>query len=359
MIKNRAKRSITQKEIARLLNLSTATVSLALSNCEKVKLETRRKVKELAERLNYTPCDIARSLVLQKTWSVGLIIPSFSITYYNEFAEAIQRKFKDKNYLTIILSADASEKRETISILLKRKVDGLILPRIDIDELYWLQQGTIPCVFYEKMEGIDNIDCVYVDKFKGGYKATEHLIKSGYKKIGFLCSTGEDRTKGYIEALIDYGLKVNKEWIVSGFGFFEDGYRNAKEILKVREMPEALVCMNDISAIGAIRGFQEEGVKVPDDIAVVGFDNIKEGRYFTPSLTTVEQPVEEIADKVVEILVDRIEGRDRETRKVVIEPGLIIRESCGCRRKEVMKGKKVRGKTPRLLGADTPLKEGN
>jgi len=112
MVENRLKRNVTQKEISKLLNLSPATVSLALSNSEKVNINTRKKVNEIARMLNYTPCEIARSLVLGKTWSVGLIIPGFSITYYNEFAEWVQRKFKEKNYLTIILSGlDVSERR--------------------------------------------------------------------------------------------------------------------------------------------------------------------------------------------------------------------------------------------------------
>jgi len=338
--KNNLKRSITQREIARLLNLSTATVSLALSNSEKVNLETKKRVWEVAEMLNYTPSEIARSLVLQKTQSIGLIVPDFSVTYFNEFMEKIQNKLKEKNYLTITLSANISERKEAIKVLLKRRVDGLILPFINIDELYWLQQNSIPFVLYDRIEGVDNVDYVYVNKFNGGYKATEHLIKTGYRKIGFLCARDEERTKGYIEAIIDYGLKINKEWIIPGLGFFEGGYKGAKEILKKREKPEALVCLNDISAIGAIKAFYEEDIKVPDDIAIVGFDNIKEGRYFIPSLTTVEQPVEEIADEIVKILIEKIEKGSKEVQRKVIEPKLIIRESCGCKKKEVVEKNK-------------------
>ncbi|MCM8778131.1 MAG: LacI family transcriptional regulator [Candidatus Omnitrophica bacterium] len=337
--KDRERKGISQKEIARILNVSTATVSLALRNSEKVNEKTRVKVKETAELLNYRPCEIARSLILNKTWSIGLIIPCFSIIYYSELTDAIQKRFREQNYLIITLSADTPEKRkEAITVLLNRKVEGFILPKINPDELYWLKKEKAPFVLYDRPEDSDYTDYnfVCVDKFKGAYKATEHLIKTGYKKIGFLCEirVDEPRKRGYIEALIDYGMKIEKEWIIPGAGYYKDGYNGAKEILKMKKRPEALVCLNDISAIGAIRAFQEENIKVPGDIAIIGFDNVKEGIYSLPLLTTVDQMVEKVADEITNLLIETIENNKKEKRQIIIEPELVIRESCGCEIKE-------------------------
>ncbi len=150
---------MTQKDIAKILGISPATVSLALRNSEKVNQETKEKVKKIADEFNYRPCEIARSLVLKKTWTVGLIIPSFSVTYYFEFSNQIYKKLKENNYLTITLPANTFEERKVvIDSFLRRKVDGLILGKISYSELYWLKREKIPFVLYDKIE--DEVDYV-------------------------------------------------------------------------------------------------------------------------------------------------------------------------------------------------------
>lgn len=322
---------MTQKDIAKILGVSVATVSLALSDSEKVNKKTKEKIKKFAEELNYIPSEIARSLILKKTWTIGLIIPNFSITYYSEFAYQIYKNLKKKGYLTITLSGRTDEEiDEVIDLFLRKKVDGMIIGRVNYRKLYSLKEKNIPFVLYDRID--DDVDFVCVDKFKGGYKATEHLIKIGYKKIGFLCSPSDEemRTRGYLEALIDYELPIKKEWIIKGLGFYNEGYKGAKDLIKMKEKPEAIVCLNDVSAIGAIRALNEENIKIPEDIAIVGFDNIEEGKYAIPSLTTINQPKEKIVENLVEILLSNIEKRNsKEKKQILIEPELIIRESCG------------------------------
>lgn len=321
-----------QKEIAELVGVSVATVSLALRDSDKVNKKTKEKIKRIAELLNYKPNEIARSLVCKKTNIIGIIIPTFSITYYTEFAYALQNNLRKKGFFSLIMSGNKENIKEIIEMFLRWRVEGIITNKIGFEILRAVKIG-IPVVLYEKVE---EGDYVSVNKFKGGYKATEHLIKIGYRKIGFLCSPyfEEERTRGYIEALSDYGISIDKKIIFPGLGYFEEGYKGAKELLK--KGIEGIFCLNDVSAIGAIRALKEENVRIPEDIGIVGFDNIEESKYIYPSLTTVNQPKEKIAEKIVEILLKKLNERT-ERSQILIDPELIIRESCGYKKRKGVK----------------------
>jgi DNA-binding LacI/PurR family transcriptional regulator len=329
---------MTQKEISKILGVSVATVSLALRDSPSIKNETRSRVKKLAAAMDYRPSEIARSLSLKKSWTVGLIISSFSLPYYSQLVEEIQQHLKKVNYLGIALTEGyrkgyIENRRYAVDTFIKKRVDGLICGKLDYQEFLSLKKANIfPLLFEEPNNGID-IDFVSVDRYKGAYMAVEHLIKLGRRKIAFLCLTNkqEGRFMGYKDALFYHHLPLKKEWVIEDYGLYETGYKGMEKLLSLKEKPDAVFAKNDAAAIGAIKAIQASGLNVPEDIAVVGFDNIEEGKYLNVPLTTVEQPKGKIAEKLVEIFLDRLSETENgdTTHKILITPRLVIRDSCG------------------------------
>ena len=325
--------NITQKEIAETLGVSESTVSLALSNSSKVKKETREKVEKLSKVVKYRPSEIARSLSIRKTSTIGLIIPNFVCPFSSALTEKIQRQLEKRHYLPIALVANTpEERRDALEVFLQRRVDGIICSGLSYEEIFNLKEENIPFVITDQVINL-NVDYVAVDKYKGAYMAVEHLINLGYKKIAFLCSPDktEPRFLGYKDALHHYHLPVKSEWILPDPGYYKTGYDNMRKFLSLKEKrPDAIFAKNDVSAIGAMKAMKDAGLKIPEDIAIVGFDNIEAGEYSNVSLTTIDQPKAEIARKLTDVLLTKIEnGNDAVLQQIIIEPKLIIRESCG------------------------------
>jgi LacI family transcriptional regulator len=320
---------MTQRRIAQELNISIATVSLALRNSPKVKESTRRAVLECAEKFDYRPNQAAVSLSAGKSFTVGVLISSLRHPFYADLLNEIQRALRDYGYIALCLPTDiAGDYREAVKALLARNIDGLISIPVKIEDYAWLRSLNLPLVFSEHQDG--EVDSVSVDRKKSGFILTEHLIGLGHLKIGFLGGGNSLRFSGFRAALDKHGLATREEWIRSGGDGYENGLRAMREILALPNPPTALICHNDLAAIGAMRAVYSAGKSVPDDFAVVGFDNIAEGNYLRSALTTVEYPRAEIAQKLAELLVPKIGGAlDNKPRKTIIEPRLIVRESCG------------------------------
>jgi len=323
---------MTQKEIAEALDLSVPTVSLSLKDSPIIKKETRERVKNLARLTNYRPNLNARGLLSGRTMTIGIIFPSFQ-PFHAELAEKLHFCLKKHGYVGIFFPAgNIEEYREAIEILLSRKVDGIIsgAPHEE-EEVLKLKEESTPVVFHE-MQHV-SVDCVNVDKYRGGYLATSHLINLGHKKIGFIgmpTERVEDRFAGYRDALKQHNLPLEKKWVIPGWGLREIGYEGMKTILALKDRPTAVFALTDMAAIGAMRSIFEAGLKVPEDFAVVGFDNLEESRYPDVALTTIDQPRKEAAEKLTELLLDRIKnGNKGASRQIIIEPKLVIRESCG------------------------------
>lgn len=327
----------TIKEIAKKAGVSPGTVSKALADREDVSVRTKRRIKKLAEELGYIPNYIARSLVTNRTHTIGLVTPYLGNPALVERIRGIQNTCLEREYFLVSCLNEGKEKEERAQIkaLLSRKVDGLILtPSSQSKELKNLiKEIEIPVVLMSEM--IDGLDCDFVgeDDYEGGKIATEYLIKLGHRDIAYFGNSPDiysDRCilKGYKDTLERYGIEFKKEYIFWGNAeekILEDNIENL-----LTNTATGIICWSDVIAIEVLKELEKRDKKVPEDISVVGYDNIEMLSLFHIPLTTIGQPNFLIGKKAVEVLLERIEKRtDEPARKVIFKPELIVRGSTG------------------------------
>jgi DNA-binding LacI/PurR family transcriptional regulator len=327
---------ITQKKLAQQIGVSASTISLALSGSPKVNKKTRQLVLDAVEATGYRPNQNALALQHLGTKTIGVIFPSFFNSYYNELKQEIHPLLSDAGYTGLFFNvANQEDYRKTVDELHGRGVSGIISGVDNPEVLAPLCRMGLPLVFYHH-SGAVPCSSVDVDREKGGLMAGRHLISLGYRKLAYLGKSKnglEPRLQGFMTAISEAGLELPAAYIVdmgadAGEGM-EHGYEGMKQLLHLPEPPRAVFAFNDSTAIGAIRAVYDAGLKVPDDIAIVGFANSRESRFHVPSLTTIGQPLKETAENLVSLLLKRLSGESVEIRRIVLEPELIIRESCG------------------------------
>jgi DNA-binding LacI/PurR family transcriptional regulator len=334
--------NVTLKEIAKELGLSTMTVSRAINKKENVGEKTRKRVLEKAKSMGYTPNFLAKGLVSKKTFSIGLVIPEISHSFFPEVLKGVEEVTYKKNYQLILThSAENFEREmEAIETLRSKRVDGIMVSSSQrtTDHSFYesLKESETPFVFFDRcIEGL-GVSCISVNDKIGSKKITQHLIDHGYEKIAHLSgpidvSIGKERFQGFKEALRENGLTLFPELVIAA-GFQEaDGRRAMQELLSMPEQkwPRAVFAVNDPAAFGAIEVILEKGLSIPEDIAIVGFsDDIRAELLSTP-LTTVQQPAYQVGKKAAEKLISIIDGEDVRPENIEILTELVIRSSCG------------------------------
>ena len=335
---------VTLKHIAQALGVSAMTVSRALNDRDNVDEKTKERVREKAQSMGYTPNRVAKSLVSRKTHTIGVVIPEITHAFFPEVVRGIEEIAYKSDYQLFLTNANElfSREKEAIETLRSQRVDGLLISSSLTHEDYSFYQdiiaGGAKVVFFDRC--IDDIgaSCVSVNDQESSRKITEHLITehnhtqlahlSGPQKV----SIGKERLQGYIDALEAHDLTISDEWIIQA-GFKENtGYEAMIRLLeKGREnLPEAVVAVNDPTAIGAIEAINEYGLSIPDDIAIVGFtDDIRSPLLNVP-LTTVHQPAYEMGERAAKKLINFIEEDDTTVEKIEVPTTLKIRSSCGC-----------------------------
>jgi LacI family transcriptional regulator len=341
--------AVTIKEIAKKTGVSHATVSDVLNDRwreRRISQKTRDRVSQMAEELNYRRNIIASSLVRQQTKVLGLLIPCVTFSFWPDIARAVEDRAREDGYHVLLCYSDDSVEREhkEIELLREYQVAGLIItPAHDrgnegIDTFLQLQKDKVPFVLIDKfIEGLDG-NFVGVDDRAGAYEAVSHLIGLGHKRIAYIsgaknASTNKGRLQGYEEALRDHNLTLEPE-LTAGNGWFEeDGYEAGRTLLELGldKRPTAIFSVTDLCAFGALQAVKEKGLRVPEDVAMVGFCDVKAASIATVSLTTVRQPIREIGKQAVQIILEEIENRTSDIRikKVILKPELVIRKSCG------------------------------
>lgn len=329
----------TLEDVAREAGVSRATVSLALNGKPGVAPETRRRILEIAERLNYRPNASARGLVLQRTQTIGVIVPDIGSPFYAELVRGVEEEASRQGFYLILATTRGKPSREKtcFRLLGERRVDGMLIltPRGDEDLIQRIQARGFPLVVVDRdIQSTDGVVEVIVDNFHGALSAVEHLIAVGCRRIGFIngipeLQASQDRLRGYKVALQEHGLTVDPKLIVIGNFSVEGGYRSMKELLSEASSLDGVFVASDAMAIGAIRAIREHGLDVPHDIAVVGFDDVPLASQVDPPLTTVRQPIREMGETACRLLIQLIEGTEILQRKVIFQTQLIIRHSCG------------------------------
>jgi len=326
------------KDIARDLGVSLMTVSKALRSHSDISEATKRRVLKRARELNYRPNWIARSLVTRRTYMVGLIIPDLMHSFFAEVAKGIARKFEPLGYQIVISNSDENPDAELreIQALLDRSVDGIIIaaaqPNVRGELFKTLQARKIPYVV------IDRLPAGFEGHFVGGrdeeigMMATEHLIEQGCRRIAHLRgpanSTGTGRLRGYRSALAKHQLNAPADYIVSGQHEDSTGYEGMRKLLGVAPRPDGVFCYNDPVAAGALKAILEAGLRVPNEIAVIGAGNVHYSDLLRVPLSTIDQSSTLIGETAADLLVECIEAKKPvPARRILIPPRLIARES--------------------------------
>lgn len=325
----------TISDVAQAAGVSVATVSRVINGNANVSPETLEKVQKAIQNLNYRPNLLGRDLRRTKSERVLVLLPSISNPFYSEIVKGIEDVANESGYSIMLCNTDSDIKREKkyIKMLKSRLADGAILmaSEMNCEELTELSEEVPMVQCCEYKEGIP-VPHVSIDNEKAAYKAVKHLISLGHRKIAFIGANNQFlssflRKKGYLRALAEENIEHNPAYVCYGDYSYKSGLRNMKKLLDMKERPTAVFCISDIMAIGAIRSAMEEKLKVPEDLAVCGFDNIYFSRMFTPSVTTVSQPMYDLGCTAMELLIKMIEKKSTEAGHRFLEHELIIRES--------------------------------
>jgi len=330
----------TIRDVARLAGVSKSTVSRVLNGDPNVSDESRSAVMAAIKEVRYTPNALARGLSTRKTGTIGLIISDITNPFHAEVARGVEDLAADYESNVILCNTDGRPKKEAayVDLLLEKRVDGIIFTSVKMDEsdVTELRAKRVPFVFAGRTLPDVDADSVVVDNVLGGFQATNHLLGLGHRKIAYIAgpshvSASVDRYEGYCQALRKAGVEPDPEFVAEGDFRQEGGYR-AMSLLLSRGLPvTAVFAANDYMAIGALEAILEGGRKVPEDIAVVGFDDILFAGLHLVQLTTVAQPKYDMGAIAARILFERISSssKDRPWHRVVLPPRLVIRRTCG------------------------------
>ncbi|MGB5822940.1 MAG: LacI family DNA-binding transcriptional regulator [Proteocatella sp.] len=330
---------ITINDIAKMAGVSKGTVSRVINNkAEGVGDEVRQRVKNIIDEVGYKPNQLARSIVTSKSKTIGLIIPDITNPFFPKLVRGIEDYAFSKDYTVFLCNSDENIKKEEYYLcnFIEKRVDGIILApsrksSTKLNQL--LKDYDRPvAVVDRRVEGLTCDIFVSSDNFKGAYIGVSHLISQGYRRIAFFggdkdLSNTKQRYEGYLTALSENDIKVDPDIVVYGRYTLHSGEALMEECLEKKTEFDAIFAACDLIAIGAIRVLKENAIKVPADIAVMGYDNIYISEFIEPPLTTVEQKIYEIASKVTQMLIAKIEGEKIEETEILIEPRLIIRET--------------------------------
>ncbi|GBD93020.1 HTH-type transcriptional repressor CytR [bacterium BMS3Abin05] len=332
---------ITIDEIALKAGVSIATVSRALNNNGSIRKETRERIIQIANNSNYKPNSIARSLSRKQTDTIGVILPELVDEFFMGIVRAIEEEsYKNKRY--ILISSSRSQ-RSTVETLLEfmgsGRVDGVILmaPKMYREIPVLIHKSKRPVVLLNKSKEEDGVVSFNINNYQGAFTVVQHLIEHGYKNIGMIqgpernCEA-EERFRGFKDALIQNNLQLEKSLIVTGNFRAKSGYYGFSRLMSQPKKPDAIFCANDMMATGAYKAARSSHIKIPQDVAVVGFDDIYLSRLLIPRLTTVHVPIEELGTNAVRYLLKMISGEVDPDRPYFEEfsTGLVIGGSCGC-----------------------------
>lgn len=327
----------TIRDIAKLAGVSTTTVSRIINKKPYAASEaTTKRVLEIIEEMNYKPNPLAQGLITKKTRTIGLIIPDIVNPFFPEIARGVEDIANKMGFNVFLCNTDDDLKKEKkyINALREKYVDGIILtvasdPRYE--HIAELEKSDIPIVMMDRQVGHENGKCVFIDNLEGGYLATKHLIELGHEKIG--CITGPlktkgaiDRYKGYEKALKESGIKIDRKLVIESNYKIHGGVEATKLLLKQSDLTAIFAC-NDTMAYGAYKELKKKGYVIPEDMSIVGFDNIYLSQMLEKELTTVSQPTYKMGVAAADMLIKVIEGKRVNKKQLCFKPELIIRES--------------------------------
>ncbi|QTH43139.1 LacI family DNA-binding transcriptional regulator [Cohnella sp. LGH] len=320
-------------EVAREAGVSVATVSRVLNNHSSVSAKTRKKVEEVIERLNYEPNMLGKSLRASRSHRLLVLIPDISNPFYAKVVSGIESVAKANHNNIMLCTTDSSTERELFyyDMVKKKLADGMITidPSFEFYELL-TTTNRYPVVICGEHVGNANAPCVSIDNTKAAYKAVKHLLTIGHRKIALVNSniyTAGLRQQGYLRALEEHGIEVDSRWVVHADLGFERAQLDVRELLTMQERPTAIFAVSDTIALSILKVAKDLGLRVPEELAVVGFDNIDFAAVMNPTLTTVSQPMFDMGRHSGAMLLRRIADSEAVVNNISLDHDLIIRES--------------------------------
>ncbi len=335
---------VTIKDIARELGISPSTVSRALKDHPDISPDTKKAVNELAEKLNYQPNIVALSLRQSKTNTIGVIIPEIVHFFFSTVISGIEDVAYSAGYNVILAQSNESQTREIsdIKALFNSRVDGMLMSvsreTTNFDHIESMLAKGVPIVFFDRVYDTGQASKIIVDDFTGAKEATLHLIDQGCKRIAHIegppnLEISKQRLEGYKEALKEHNMPFNKELVaICPSGTIEEGKKATEKLLSLKNPPDAIFATNDPAAMGAMQAIKAKGLKMPNDVALVGFSNWFFSSLMDPPLSSVDQPGFEMGQEAAKLLIRQIEKQEKDDEDItpetkILKTRLIIRES--------------------------------
>jgi LacI family transcriptional regulator len=327
--------SVTIKDIARIINMSHTTVSRALNNSPLISETTKAKIKTIADKYNYTPNVNARGLVLSKSYNIGLFFSTIktgtSAGFFMDSVRGVNEVIRD-NYSLSVEGVDDFKDLSKISL---RLFDGIILMSQSQEDDRFIRhiiKQNIPFILLNRELDRPVATTILADDKTGAFKATECLVLKGHNRIGIIEGKPEfkntqRRKEGFLQALHEFGIKYEPKFSISGNYDLDGGYAAMRKILYYSDLPTAVFCFNDDMAVGAMKAIHEKGLKIPDDISLVGFDDSEYASYLNPALSSVSRPIEQMCIEGARILLEKINGIVQKNRTIFLKTELKERDS--------------------------------
>lgn len=327
----------TLKDVADFAGVSTATVSNVLNNSKHVGDEVKQKVYRAIDTLDYIPNNLAKSLRVNASRLIGLMISDISNPFFGAVVRGIEDVLAKNGYNVLLCDTDSNSLKEKdyLKVLLSRRIDGLIVSLAGNEEEHF-RNLDIPLVFFNRIPDSNNYNVVQTDNYKGAYLATEHLISHGFRRIAIISgpqhiSVGRERLNGFRDALENNGCKFDPSLLrVSPFTT-DGGYLAMKDLMEQKKKPEALFAGNNVLTLGAFRYLREKGFQIPAEIAIIGYDDPEWATIIEPPLTVVRQPAYNQGLETAGLILECLRTKDnKQVRRISLEPELVVRRSCGC-----------------------------
>jgi LacI family transcriptional regulator len=334
----KTRRGVTIIEVARASGVSSATVSRVLGGYEFVKEATRTRVMEAVKQLGYVTNLQARHLAGGRSRIIGLLVPNLDNAYVGTIMQGIDQELERANYDLMLYTSHRHPSKESlyVSAIANGLTEGLLLvtPLDPTTYLEALRERNFPHVLIDQADATENSSVVEATNWQGAYDATRYLSQLGHTRIALITGSlavrsAVDRLQGYKAALVDCGIPVREDLIIEGDYQQQTAYEISRRFLQsVDPLPTAIFASNDLSAFGAIAAAHECNLRVPDDISVIGFDDIPQASFVYPKLTTVRQPLEQMGRDAVKMLLEQVEDQSRPPQRVALATQLVIRNSC-------------------------------
>jgi DNA-binding LacI/PurR family transcriptional regulator len=327
----------TIKDVARLAGISYTTVSHVINKTRHVNADTAKRVVQAIEKLGYRPNQVARSLRIQESLTIGVISPLNQDPYFSSILAGIEAASHSAGYNVIVCYSELDKDKElkNIAMLLDKGVDALVM-HCPVDEagINSVLRLSIPVLFLQYENPDSWTDSIRTNDELGGYIATKHLIDLGHTRIGCLAAalvkirhSYHDRENGWRRALTEHGIKVDERYIIRDEFRTIAGYKGLERMMKLDMPPSAIFCYNDYLAFGALRAAADLGIRVPEDLSLIGYDDLHLSKFTIPRLTTVSQLKEDLGVMVFKRLLERMQNKTVKPEKYVLRPELVIRES--------------------------------